>query len=518
MKYFFTLSLIFALFIGCSDSEKSPQIPEENFSLATLTSTAIKDITVNSAVSGGSIANNGGASVTARGVVWSTSSMPTISDNRTTDGVGTGTFTSTMNDLESSTKYYVRSYATNSEGTAYGNEVSFETLNIPEPEPVAKIFEGDVVLTTQNEVDDFGVEGYIEVTGTFFISGESIESLTPLLSVKKVGKLRIEGTEKLINLEGLNNVTEVNGEMLIVDNLILENIGALNNINTINGWLGIISNNKISSIQGFDSLTTVEFIQINENESIKSVDAFNTVEEIESFVFSSNKQIEFIGGFANLKSINRLFIENNEGNFTVDAFHEIIEFTDSFLISQNAGLTEIIGFEKIEALSNFIRVIDCPELVLLKGFSSLETAQSIFINNCPKLSTLDAFRNLQLLNGTLNLSFLDLNNLANFNSLEEVGGLWIGSRLNGLQNFNDLSNLKTINGAMKIFNNDSLISLMGFDSLVNCSDIEVTGNQNLTDFCAIKPLLDLNSDIPYRISGNRFNPTISDIAAGNCSN
>src|ERR1035437_4915587 len=98
---------------------------------ATLITTSPVSITVNSAQSGGNITLDGGASVTARGVCWSTSHNPTIADNLTSNGSGIGIFTSSLTELTPNTLYYVRAYATNSMGTAYGDEISFTTLSCP---------------------------------------------------------------------------------------------------------------------------------------------------------------------------------------------------------------------------------------------------------------------------------------------------------------------------------------------------------------------------------------------------
>jgi uncharacterized protein (TIGR02145 family) len=84
-------------------------------------------ITETWASSGGTITNNGGETVTARGVCWSLSANPTILDNKTTDGTGIGTFTSMLTGLTTNTTYYVRAYATNKAGTGYGNDVIFTT-------------------------------------------------------------------------------------------------------------------------------------------------------------------------------------------------------------------------------------------------------------------------------------------------------------------------------------------------------------------------------------------------------
>ena len=93
--------------------------------IAALTTTTVTDIITTTAKSGGNITDDGGESVTARGVCWSTSSGPTILSSHTTDGTGVGIFVSNITGLTEGLVYYVRAYATNAEGTAYGNEVYF---------------------------------------------------------------------------------------------------------------------------------------------------------------------------------------------------------------------------------------------------------------------------------------------------------------------------------------------------------------------------------------------------------
>jgi uncharacterized protein (TIGR02145 family) len=96
------------------------------FGLATLTTNNVIAQSI-TASSGGNITDNGGSTVTARGVVWNTTGTPTISNSRTTDGSSTGSYVSNMTALSPSTTYYVRAYATNSTGTAYGNQQTFTT-------------------------------------------------------------------------------------------------------------------------------------------------------------------------------------------------------------------------------------------------------------------------------------------------------------------------------------------------------------------------------------------------------
>jgi hypothetical protein len=95
--------------------------------LPSLTTTAISGITTNGAQSGGNVTNDGGDGSVARGICWNTSGSPTIADDKTDDGTGAGSYTSTLSDLSPNTTYYVRAYATNGAGTQYGNELSFST-------------------------------------------------------------------------------------------------------------------------------------------------------------------------------------------------------------------------------------------------------------------------------------------------------------------------------------------------------------------------------------------------------
>jgi len=99
----------------------------KQFVKPTLSTTLATNITSNSATTGGNITDDGGTNITARGVCYSTSPNPTIADNKTSDGTGSGVFVSNLSGLLPNTTYYVRAFATNIVGTSYGNEISFKT-------------------------------------------------------------------------------------------------------------------------------------------------------------------------------------------------------------------------------------------------------------------------------------------------------------------------------------------------------------------------------------------------------
>ena len=138
-----SLILGIAIINGC---KKDAAIP-------TVTTTAVSAISVRTAKSGGNITSDGGASVTARGDCWATTANPVITNLLTSDSTGTGTFTSSLTGLNPNTLYYVRAYATNSAGTAYGNEVSFSTS----PSSVATLTTTAMTLVTATTAVSGGV-------------------------------------------------------------------------------------------------------------------------------------------------------------------------------------------------------------------------------------------------------------------------------------------------------------------------------------------------------------------------
>lgn len=95
--------------------------------LPTVTTRQVTDIIYNSALGGGTVTSSGNATVTERGICWSTSHDPTVSSSHANSGTGLGSFTCNMTGLTPNTLYYVRAYAQNSAGVAYGDEVSFTT-------------------------------------------------------------------------------------------------------------------------------------------------------------------------------------------------------------------------------------------------------------------------------------------------------------------------------------------------------------------------------------------------------
>jgi hypothetical protein len=155
-----------------------------------LTTNPAGAITENSATCGGNITDSGGAAITAKGVCWSTNHNPTLNDNKTTDGTGSGVFNSNLTNLAANTTYYAKAYAINSLGTSFGNEISFTTANVAVKEmSISEPFIGIVYIGKQNQGFSFACK--MKISKSLRFSG----SIYP----KVDGSVISDGTFNMLN-------------------------------------------------------------------------------------------------------------------------------------------------------------------------------------------------------------------------------------------------------------------------------------------------------------------------------
>jgi len=126
IRIFFSVIIGVLIILDCSCNKKdNGDNPTPTSEIPLVTTVIVSDITPTTATCGGNVTSDGGATVTARGVCWSTIPNPETSDALTFDGTGTGNFISSLTGLLTNRLYYVKAYATNSAGTGYGDQVSF---------------------------------------------------------------------------------------------------------------------------------------------------------------------------------------------------------------------------------------------------------------------------------------------------------------------------------------------------------------------------------------------------------
>ena len=124
------LMMAFVCVAGCNkDSNFNNDNGSEETTIPVVETSSVREITDTNAIGGGKITSNGSSSVIECGVCWSAETNPTVNDSHAVSSSNTGTFSCQITNLVPNTTYYVRAYATNSEGVGYGNQISFITLS-----------------------------------------------------------------------------------------------------------------------------------------------------------------------------------------------------------------------------------------------------------------------------------------------------------------------------------------------------------------------------------------------------
>ena len=140
-----------------------------------ITTAAVSAVGSATATCGGTVTTEGGFSVTAKGVCWSTSTSPTITDSKTTNGTGTGAFVSSITGLTTGTTYYTKAYATSSYGTSYGTQTSFTPFQLGAFSAINKTYGNPtfvLVNPTSGSPGTFSYES--SETGVATISGNTV--------------------------------------------------------------------------------------------------------------------------------------------------------------------------------------------------------------------------------------------------------------------------------------------------------------------------------------------------------
>lgn len=123
-RLFFALLLGGVFFSGCEKDKDEIELP-------TLYTEEVEVLGDQHAMVSGIVSDDGGGIIDSRGFCWSVNPEPTITAGVVqNEGEGTGSFSTEMSNLQSGNIYYVRAFATNEAGTAYGNQRTFETMEL----------------------------------------------------------------------------------------------------------------------------------------------------------------------------------------------------------------------------------------------------------------------------------------------------------------------------------------------------------------------------------------------------
>lgn len=415
--------------------------------------------------------------------------------------------------------------------------------NVTQPEDQAcdnGTFVGDVLLSTQQEVDEFGAMCYTRIEGTLGIGAEiianyeptDISDLTALRSIKQIeGGLQISGNPLLTDLNGLENLALLNGIGILI-----YNCQALTNL---------------LPLQGITSTENLEFVSIYNNDALISIEGLEGLSTSEVRIYGNNSLIS-LKGFPQSENMHKIEIENNLSLVSMEGMEYLVTVEGRFLLQNNASLTSLLGLDSLQSVNwfviefnealttlkgvNVLLSIDVLSIYfnlllttngISEGLSSVTQLNSLYISDNEMVTSLDFLNSevfiTNLLVGNDNIETLE--SLSN-NLGSSMGSIYViqASNLVSLEGLEAVSTLEDL----YIMENDKMLNLKGVENLISVSqDVRIGLNSNdypfpnnqLTDFCALENLFNngaYNIDKVY-IQNNAYNPTIQDIIDGNCS-
>lgn len=192
------------------------------------------------------------------------------------------------------------------------------------------IYNGNVALTSQEEVDEFGIFDYIVINGSLTIAdGNTATSITDLTSLSNIetvtSTIQVTGNGSLESLEGLNNIRSVE-DVRISGNALLTSLQGLDNINNLN-LLTVRSNNALLNLGGMQSLTSINALSLRDNPALNSLSDLSNVTSINQFFLNNNDVITTLAGLEQITSMVYLWITNNDNLENLDGLENLVSIS-----------------------------------------------------------------------------------------------------------------------------------------------------------------------------------------------
>ena len=529
MKHPSPLVLLVACLFGCSKhNDKAASVaPPPPSKTPVLQTNAVTNLTHFSVNLSGKILSSSGEAISEFGFVIDTASEPTTAKNlfklqvQQTDSAGD--FVLNVDELPSLTTYYVRAYAIDSAGAGYGNTVKFSSL-------LSKVYEGDVTLSTQQQVIDFGSNHYTIIDGNMTING-SVTDLTPLIGLSAVNYTFTASNSALVNFKGLDSL-ELTGALyangfFVEYNANLINFTGLGRLKQSNGETQIDFNPALQSLDGLDSYIAANYgdLRITDCASLQNLNGLKKMLGVsEDFYLDNNPALTDISGLSMVSTVNgRIYILNDASLPSLHGLEGIHSLDGGLDIESNASLSDL------SALSNLTSIAGAnePGALTLTGNPMIKDL-SVF-KHLPYVSylTIDNNTGLTSLSGLSNLSYAGVVEFVGDSNLKDLTGLTALTKVSRLTITDNpsLVNLHGLDGVTTILDNEysitmarnnSLVSLDGLENLTSApGTIQIFSNPVLTDFCPLKLLFTTGYTNWFYTQYNGSNPTQDQVVA-NC--
>lgn len=383
-------------------------------------------------------------------------------------------------DLKGITSYSGYVEAIDPDGKTFISNFSFFTE--------LKVYDRDIRLENQSEVNNFGASCYNKIEGNLII-GSTNTNLTDIS-----------------NLESLNTIKSITGDIFYVRKTICENLNGLENIKPEHTYtrLTIQENNELINVNGLDAIQTIHELNISQNEKLLKIDGLKNLTTVTNDIYINNNfSLNSIIGLSNLNSIADLTISGTNGLTNLKGL-ENVRYIRTLELFRNDGLISIEGLNNLEECSAGVYITNNNALIDFTYFSNLNSVHGLYIDGNMQLKDLSGLENLVQVKR--DIVILRNENLESLNGINNIGFSGGTPRLykiaisnnDKITNLDALENVTLEDGRLYVALNPELVNLCGLTKLIKKIDSE--GLSTTTT-----------------IEDNKFNPTFQDILDGNCS-
>ncbi len=269
-------------------------------------------------------------------------------------------------------------------------------------------------------IDGFsGISTALVVVITGNLELNSIDGLISLSNI--FDDLRINNNGGISSLNGFSNLTNISGDLEIVNNQALSSppslgsnsssnsnlldLNGFSSLSTIGGDLDIRSNSIINSISGFSSLQNSSNIYLEDNIDMGALSGFDNYQNCgNDLLIRNNSALQTINGFSSLTTVGNTFrLDNNDACTSISGFDNLTSTGDEFNINWNELLTQINGFNNLTTVPGYFNITFNNGVTAINGFQNLNSTEKVRIHTNPQLNSVSGFQNLSTLTSGMDL-------------------------------------------------------------------------------------------------------------------
>ncbi|WP_196884891.1 T9SS type A sorting domain-containing protein [Aureivirga sp. CE67] len=310
-----------------------------------------------------------------------------------------------------------------------------------------------------------------------------------------VGNIDNDGST-IQNLDGLSNLTNIQGSLWIINNPQLQTLGpnggdlGITALTNVDGDFVIQNNDMLPDLAGLQGLEGVgQGFFIRQNGILANLGGLDLLEGVVGeFEISENPQLLTLEGILKSITVTDLSINSNILLANFSGLVNEVEVEGELTIQSNAMLSSLTGdgdTAKINFTGTDLNIVSNNSLLNFEGMENVTTVGGdLYLQGNMGVTSFTGFENLETVSGSVIIAFnTEITNLVGFNSLTTITGDLLIALNEKMINMQGIQSLDNINGAFSISFNQTLSSLAGLEDLQNINGGLTISDNNILDNC-----------------------------------